>query len=166
MQRSSHGYTLIELLLYIAISSSILLALAGFFGMSISARVKNQSIAEVNQQGSFLLETIATAVRNSTAITAPAVGGSAGMLSITTTANPATFSVTDGTLNITEGTAAPVALSSSQVQVSDLIFKNLSRAATPGLVQVSFTVGRSNPNNQSEYEYRRTFTTSIARRLP
>lgn len=70
---------------------------------------------------------------------------------------PAGTPNTPGTIQVKEGTGTPVSLTSSKLQVSGLTFKNLSRAATPGSVQVSFLLSRVNPSNKNEYDYQKLF---------
>jgi len=60
-------------------------------------------------------------------------------------------------VQVKEGAGALVPLTSNDVQVTNLSFKNLTRAGTGGIVQVSFTVSRVNPNNRNEYNYQKTF---------
>ncbi len=69
-----------------------------------------------------------------------------------------------GVMQIKEGLANNVPLTNSKVEISNLTFKNLTRSGTPGVVQVSFTIYRVNPNNRSEYDYQKTFTGTAALR--
>lgn len=323
------GFTLIELLLYMAIVTVLLTAVSLFLGTALSSRIKNQTIAEVDQQGSAILEQITQTIREADSVTAPATGASGGVLTLampTAGANPTTFdlsgvstvmgynndggttdtdnsnfinitrftatasgtistlygllgstvaaapnnkgqmaiyagtataptallassgdttltpntwnafsispvSVTSGqvywlgyntngtatahnnlryrttgsnqslwiartygtwpatwsagtvsnfefsvygqivtsgggvpALQIKEGSGSVVPLTNDKVAVSGLIFKNLSRAGTPGVVQVSFTVARVNTSGRNEFEYQKTFTTTVALR--
>jgi type II secretory pathway pseudopilin PulG len=324
------GYTLIELLLYVGIVGSLLAAVSLYFAMSTDSRVKNQSIAEVNQQGALVMDRITQTVRGANSITSPAAGATAdsltlvvptGLLSPTifnldgsgggggTAAlgfdqdggllsefngntisatkvvasvsgtvstlhaligqtassgndkgqmaiysgalNPSTllgnsltktlapnawnsFSITpvsitagqtywicyntsfvsqtqnnlkyrvgasgqsatqaqsygswpgswlgsginveysvyaevattgaSGAMQVKEGTAAVVPLTNGKVELSNLSFKNLTRSGTPGVVQISFTISRLNPNNRNEYDYQKTFVGTAALR--
>ncbi|HSX16947.1 MAG TPA: type II secretion system protein [Patescibacteria group bacterium] len=314
------GYTLIELLLYVAIIGTLLTAVVFFFSTTTDARVKNQTILEVNDQGTALMDSITQVVHNATSITAPSTGTSAPSLTLvvpTGTLSPTVFSLsgttlgystmgtttdssdsgsinatkfvasasgtvstlysfvgatvaaspnnkaqmaiysgtsspttllassasntlmanswnaftispvtvtsgqtywiayntnglvaadndlkdhtgttnqsmftsqtfgtwpaswtgtnqsiefsmyamidttaTPGTVQIKEGAGALVSLTSNDVQLSGLTFKNLSRASTPGAVQISFVLSRVNPSNKTEFDYQRTFTTT------
>lgn len=158
------GFTLIELLLYIVLVGTLLSAVTGFFLTTIEARVKNQSITEVNEQGHFAMEQLTSVVRNATTVTSPAVGASsAGFTATVPTASlsPTIVSVAGGVLQIKEGAAAAIALTSSKVQVTSLSVTNLTRSGTTGIVQVSFTLARINTTGRNEYDYQRTFTTSV-----
>jgi prepilin-type N-terminal cleavage/methylation domain-containing protein len=323
------GFTLIELLLYMAILTVLLTAVSLFLTTTLSARIKNQSIAEVDQQGTAVLEQISQAIRGADSVTTPTAGASGDTLSLampTAGVNPTLFDVsgtstimgyatdggatdtsnsnninitrftagatgtistlsafigptvaaapnnkgqmaiysgttsaptallasssettlsantwnsfsispisvtsgqiywlgynTNGTaishnnmryhttganqslytaraygtwpaswsagtssnfefsvyasivtsggtvpaLQIKEGAGAVVPLTNDNVAVSGLTFKNLSRSGTPGVVQVSFTISRVNTNGRNEFEYQKTFTTTVALR--
>lgn len=165
--KNSHqqsGYTLIELLLYVAILGMLLTAVVGFLGTATDARVKNQTISEVNDQGAAVMGYIAQTVRNASSISAPTTGGvAAASLTLvvpTASLSPTIFSLSGTTLQVKEGVAAAVPLTNSEIQISNLSFKNLTRSGTSGIVQISFTVSRVNPNNLNVFDYQKTFTSS------
>ncbi len=163
------GYTLIDLLMYIAIVGSLLIAVTMFAALSTESRVKNQSVSEVNSQGSAAMDYMTQAVRNADTISAPVAGATASSLTVTvptSSLSPTIFDLSGGALRVKEGTAAAIALTNSKVQISALNFKNLTRPSTPGIVQISFVVSRTNPNGKNEYDYQKTFTSSIALRWP
>lgn len=167
--RRQAGFTLMELMLYIAVLGSLLAAVAGFFGVAASARIKNQAVYEVDSQGSFAIETIGQAIRGSSLVTSPTITANANSLTLATATpatNPTVFSLNNGTLQVKEGSAAAVSLTNDKVAVSNLTFTNLSRAGTPGLVRISMTISRQNPGGRAEFDYTRTFLTSMARRQP
>jgi Tfp pilus assembly protein PilW len=160
---SECGYTLIELLLYITIIGALLVPLTLFFGMTTEARVKAQSIAEVDDQGVAAMDAITQIIRNAYSITTPVAASSSSSLTLvvpTTALSPAIFSLNGNTLQVKEGTATAVALTNGNVQISNLTFKNLTRSGTSGIVQVSFTVTNVNSSGRNEFDYQKTFTSS------
>ena len=167
---NQRGFTLIELLLYVAIVSTLLGALTLFLSLSLSARVKNQSIAEVNQQGTAILERFATTLRAADGITSPTIGAAASSLTLVVTTPALTPTIFDASssspvaLQLKEGSAGAVPLTNNKVALSNLSFKNLSRASTPGVIQISFTLSRVNSSGRNEYDYQKTFTTTVALR--
>jgi len=163
--KHQQGYTLIELLLYVAIVSALLTGVVAFFGIVIDARVKNQSVTEVNEQGSFALDYVAQTIRSATSITSPTIGTTGTLLTVivpTGSLSPTTFSLSSGSLQVKEGTASAINLTGSKVQVTAFSVKNLSRGSTSGLVQISLTLNRTNNIAGNSYDYPRTFTTSVA----
>src|SRR5689334_13460149 len=98
-QQQAHGYTLIELLLYVSILSILLLSVVFFFTMTVESRIKNQSIAEVNDQGTAVMDYMAQTVRNATSISAPSAGTSAAALTLavpTGSLSPTVFDISGG----------------------------------------------------------------------
>jgi len=164
IHKKQTGYTLIELLLYVAMLGVLLGAVTVFFGMTTDARLKNQSINEVNDQGTFALDYIAQTVRNATSISSPAAAATGSQLTVavpTSTLSPTVLNVASGVLQVKEGTAVPVPLTSSKVQVVAFSATNLTRSGTSGIVQISLTLSRVNAASRNEYDYQRTFTTSV-----
>ncbi len=167
MSNVHRGFTLIELLLYLGLASVMMLTLAVFFSTMLSARVKNQAIAEVEQQGVQVLEIITQAIRNADAVNSPAVGASASVLSLDmfpVADDPTVFDLVSGAVRITAGAGAAVALVNSRVTVSGLAFQNLSRSGTPGTIRITFTLSHVNPTGRNEYEYSKTFYGSASLR--
>jgi Tfp pilus assembly protein PilW len=166
MQRlSAGGITLIETVIYISLASVLLLALSALFVMSTTARVKNQSINEVNQQGSYVMEQMVQAVRGASAVTTPAAATTGSSLSLTlpaASASPTVFSLSGTALQVKEGTATAVPLTNGLVQASNLSVVNLTRSGTNGIVRISFTLARTKNSTRNEYDYSKTFTTSVS----
>jgi len=163
IHRSTSGFTLIELLLYVVIISTLLSAVTAFYMLAVDARIKNQSINEVNQQGSYVMDYITQTLRNANTITTPAVASSGATLALTVPTpalSPTTFTVNGTTLQVTEGTGGAIALTSPVISISNVSFKNLTRSGTNGIVQVSFTVSRTNTSGLNRYDYQKTFVSS------
>lgn len=159
------GYTLIELLLYISLAGLLLVTLTVFFGMSVDARIKTQTVTEVNQQGSAAMEYIQQTVRNATSITSPAAGASAASITVvvpTASLSPTIFNLSGTVLQVKEGSAAAISLTNDNIAITNLTFTNLTRSGTPGAVRISFTVSRVNAGGRNEYDFSKTFTTTVA----
>ena len=158
--KNNHGFTLIELLLYIAIASIIVFTTASLLRFTLESRVKNQTIAEVEQQGTSVIQLITQAIRNAKAINSPTLGNSASSLSLEVedeASNPTIFDLSSGVIRIKEGAGAAVNLTSSRVTVSNLNFQNLSRAGTPNTIRVSFTITYINSSARFEYSFTQNF---------
>ncbi len=145
------GYTLIELLLYMAIVSVLLSSVVTFFGVTVDARVKNETINEVNEQGAGAMDYITQTIRNATSITTPAAGANSASL---------TLVVPTGSLSPTVFDANTTVLGFNQdggtTDSSDSNFMNATKfiASASGTVStlyalVGATIG-SSPNNQAQ----------------
>lgn len=96
---SQKGYTLIELLLYISILGSLLTGISLYFVTATTARVKNQSIAEVDRQGTLVMDYITQTIRNANSITSPTAGSTANGLTLavpTAPLSPTIFNLDGG----------------------------------------------------------------------
>ncbi|MDD5416183.1 MAG: type II secretion system protein [Candidatus Daviesbacteria bacterium] len=154
------GFTLIELLLYVSIIGVVILSIAGFLFILMQSRVKNQTIAEVEQQGIQVMQIITQTGRNAQAITLPAVGSSSASLTfdVVTVANdPTIFDLDNGVICIKEGTGSAVSLTNSRISASGLTFHNLSRTGTPGIIRIQFTLTHINSSGRNEYDFSKTF---------
>lgn len=160
--KAKNGVTLIEILLYISLAAVILLSVTMFLSVLLQSRVKNQTIAEVEQQGAQVLQIFSQTARNSQGIILPEAGGSGPVVLLAVSdieKTPTVFGLSDigSTINISEGTDPPIPLTSSRVKASNLTFQNLSRADTPGTIRIQFTLSHTNPSKRNEFEYKKTF---------
>ncbi|PCI19707.1 hypothetical protein COB64_03275 [Candidatus Wolfebacteria bacterium] len=160
---NNKGFTLLEFLIYIGLVSIILIVFGAIALNVFSSEAKLSAIEEVSQNARFTMEKIATSVRNAEVINNPDQDMSASSLSLQmadTVQNPTIFNLLDGVVTITEGIGSPVNVTSSEVNVSELIFSNLSYSATPGTVRIQMTVKLVNPDNRQEYKVERTYFTT------
>lgn len=161
------GFTIIELLLYLASLSIIVLGVSALLFELLNSKVKNQTIAKVEQQGLQTMQIITQTIRNSDNINLPLAGLSSSSLSlqtITALKNPTLFDLSGSYLRITEGTGSAITLNSSGVVASGLNFQNLSKTNTPGIIRIQFTLTHLNPENKNEYDYTKTFISSASLR--
>lgn len=169
MSNVQRGFTLIELLLSVGISSIMLLIISVFLSLLIESRIKNQTVAEVQQQGVQVIETITQIARNAENINTPSQGANAPSLSldvIVSGNDPTVFDLSGGVIRVVEGAGSPVALTNARVAASALVFQNLSFAGTPGTVRIQFTLTHINPTGRNEYSFAKTFIGSATLRQP
>lgn len=142
-QNFQRGISLVETMIYVAIFSVFIIGLAQFSTMLTRARLHAQGALEVNDQGSQAIKLITQVLRNGSGVSGPAVGNSGSSLSIDTgipATSPTVFSESGGALYVAEGSGLPMALTNNKVVLSNLIFSNLSRAGTPNIIKISFTL--------------------------
>lgn len=166
---SQKGFTLVELLLYVSVLVIMLLVISLFLSTLLQSRVKNQTIAEVEQQGLQTMQMITQTVRNASTINTPAVGGGAAALSVGTYIsgnNPTLFDMGSGAIRMKEGAAGIVSLTNDRVTVSALNFQNLSHISTPGTIRISFVLTHINPSGRNEYSFSKTFYADASLRQP
>lgn len=162
------GFTLVEMVLYVAICSILLLSLSVFLSFLLGSRVQSQSITEVNQQGFQVMSLLTSTIRNGRSIQTPSIGLSSSTLSLTTAnalLNPTVFSLASTTMRVQEGSKSPIALTNSRVAVSGLAFQNVSSASsTEKIIRISFTIDYINTSGRQEYSFSKTFNGSATLR--
>jgi prepilin-type N-terminal cleavage/methylation domain-containing protein len=157
---SRHGFTLLEVLLYVSIFGILVLSFSGFFSLIINSRSKGQAMMEINNQGSFLVNMITQKIRNTEDINLPSVGTGSASLSLDVVEindDPTIFNTVGDVLYITEGVNSSVALTNNRVLVSNLNFNNVSLVDTPGLISFQFMLSHINLEGRQEYNYSKIF---------
>lgn len=158
---SQHGMSLIETVLYVALFSILIFSLSAFLVQLVyQTQIKQRSISEVEQQGQRVMRLITQAARNSTAIVTPTFGSTGASLSVgvpDATNSPTLFSVSNGTIQITEGAVDAIDLTSSRVTASGFTIQNVSSSGTAGSVRIQFTLDYNSTSARNEYQYTKTF---------
>lgn len=166
--RSQKGFTLVEMVLYVAICSILLATISVFLSFLLEARVRSQAITEVNQQGFQVMSLITQTIRNGRSIEVPAISTSSSSLFLTTKdslLNPTVFYLSSSTLVIKEGTKSPVSLTNSRVQVTDLLFENVSSISSiEKIIRIRYTINYLNREGKSEYSFVKSFNGSATLR--
>lgn len=165
--RTQSGFSLVELLLYLGMTAIILSGVSFFFVSMLQARVKHQTINEVEQQGQQAMATITQTIRNAENITSPATGASAGSLTLDVVSgslDPTVFDLSGGILRVTEGAGAAQSLTTSAVTASGLTIQNLTRPTTQGVLRVQFTLTKTSTSGRNEFSYSKTFRGSASLR--
>ncbi len=162
--KKKSGFTLIETLLYLAIAGSLLLAISLSLAAVLQARVKYQTVSEVEQQGAFAVSVMTQAVRNAQIINQPPAGTGGSLLSLNSSGGAVIFDGSGGSLTETVGSGSAISLLSPDINVTGLIFNNLSRPATPGIVQIQMTLNYNTDSTGEEYNYSSTFYDSASLR--
>ncbi len=165
---SMKGFTLVEMVLYVSLCSIFLLTLSTLLTFLLETRVRSQAIAEVNQQGSQIMNMMTQTIRNGRSIQVPSIGTSSSTLSITTAVplrNPTIFDVSNGVMRIKEGSSTGIPLTNSRIKVTAINFQNVSSAAsTEKIIRISFTIDHVNLGGRSEYTFTKTFNGSATLR--
>jgi hypothetical protein len=155
------GFSLLEVLMYVSVSSVLLFSMTLFITFLLGSRVKSETIANVNYQGEQVMRLLTTTIRNGTSVISPSIGTGSASLSVTVTdpsLSPTVFDVSSGTIRIKEGGGPIIPLTNSRVVVSPLLFENVSSSSsTEKSIRISFTISHNNASGRSEYSYSRNF---------
>ncbi len=148
MRRSS-GFSLLEVLLYAAFVGIILTSVILLATMAFTARSKVRTELVLKQNVRYALAQIALSVADATGITSPAIGVTSSTLvlgtSVTST-NPTTFTLTNGTITMSQGTGTALALLSNEVSLSNFTFTRVSSTTPTVRIVVSGGILGAAPN--------------------
>jgi prepilin-type N-terminal cleavage/methylation domain-containing protein len=165
---SPKGFTLIELLVYLTLVSGILVTATTFAWNIINSRTKAFAIQEVEQNGRLMMDRIVQEIHQAQKVEAPAIGDKSDSLSLNMRAaseDPVVFSLYNARLYVSHGAAAPVALSTDDVMVTSLVFRNIGTAdGTTSSVEVELVLEHRNPDRRQEWQADETFTTAVTLR--
>lgn len=165
--KADSGFTLIELLIYLALVSVVVTSLI-LWVLNLSAvRNKNYAAVEVEMNSRFIISVISRQVKEAEAIIAPAAGAVEPTLELDSPgALPnAILRTVNGTLYFEAAGAPPLAVSSRQVEIADLTFRNLTGAFDERAnVIVRATVRFRDPAS-ADFTYEREIITAVSNRL-
>ena len=163
----TRGFTLVEVILYVAFTGIVLLAAGSFSVQILLNRSRQISISEVTYNANFALLHVADAVSTALSVESPAEGEGATTLSLRTmssSTDPILFYVEDGILKEQAGTSTSVALTTHDVVVRSLTLQNVSYAGSPSAIHIAIDIAHVNPNQRAESEFVQTFyTTAVVR---
>jgi type II secretory pathway component PulJ len=166
--KRSGGMTLVETLVAIAIMSMLILSVVSLLVDTSKSEKRNRVLTEVEYQASAIIYEIAQSVRNASAITSPAVGATSTSLTLALVSSPSedptVFSTSTSAIVVSRGGGGNTELSSSMVEITSLVFENISAPDTKGAVRISLSIRGVNPNNKPELEYSTTRTTTVTLR--
>lgn len=130
------GFTLIEILIYtllvgLVMGSAVYVVVAGF-----SVRSKSQAQSNVDENMGFAMEKIAFYIHEASGINTPISGTSTSLsLNMSNAAeNPTLIELSNGLIMLKVGTAASTALTSREMEFTELTIERL--AATPAAVRI------------------------------
>jgi Tfp pilus assembly protein PilW len=162
------GYSLIELLLYVGLSATIISAVAVFFYFVSFTKTKIQTITEVENEGQMVVEIISQNIRNAQKVNLPNLGESGEVLSLQSAnpnEDPIVFSLENGRIKMQKGSSLEFFLTSDRLEVTNLTFRNLSNATSRATIRAEFSIRRKNPTQRAEFSWQKNFYTTANLRI-
>jgi len=170
------AFTLIELIIYIAILATVLVSTVGILWNVIGGSVRVSSSTEISYSARLVLDNITRAGRgasdvltgSSTFGSHPGVlvfGSAGGDITFDTTTKNITVggqSVTIRKLRMKTGAGEPIDLTSDKVDVTNFIVKNRTRGTEPKNVKVEVTLASVNPGQDPARNKTLSFETAIS----
>src|SRR3989338_1170713 len=175
--QNKKGFTLVELLIYIGISLTVLTALLSFAWIVIKKQIKQERFEEIYSTGNFIIDKISYYEKRAASIgAATSYSTNPGALAFTFSSNPsltidtyeknifvAEIPVTITKLRMTEGANPAVDLTSDQVTVSQFVLTDLSSGAAQ-TTKVALTLETVNPTESPIYGANYSWDTTITKR--
>lgn len=175
----TNGFTLVELILYVALVGILLTAAAFFASDVVLGSIKGRVRAQVQSEARFALEKMRQEIVKGKNMIAPIQGSSNDSFQLEVPGTPSAltcFQVNiDNVLQVSQGgTVSPAScgttwqdLTSGEVEVTALDFQNISSGTSLGeeAVRIQMTVKNKNPGGKKEFDAAVTVETSIALRL-
>ena len=157
------GFSLIEMLIYISIFVAISAFLVSILIIFTQVHVRQTSINEVNDQISFVNNTVERLVRESRIIdmTSNVTTSTLTLRMASSTLDPTTIYLSDNTVYLREGSYDPIPLTDSQIQVNDFSVTKYENPGGYAIVQVHITISYNTEGQRAKYK--RTTRTAISR---
>jgi Tfp pilus assembly protein PilE len=163
------GVTMIEIVLYLAITAIISFASYSVLDLINQSKVRNQITSEVEYQGQIIMDKVLQSIRDSKKVNSPLFQTSDTTLSLNTysaMADPTVFAFSGGNLTIKEGiTGSLVLLNNSNVVLSGLSFSNNTVSSSYDSIRFTYTISYNNQTGRSFYDYSKTFYGTASTRL-
>lgn len=162
--RAPSAFTLIELLIYMALVALFLTAAVTSMWDIILGHTKSSVQQEVQESLRYASHRLSFEIRNANSIGASSdfgvnlatTPGTVLSLNSPAPANPTEFRVNNGLLQIKQGSGGWTTISSSAVAVTNLVFTDLTDAASEN-IKFTVTVKYLNPSGRSEWEKSASF---------
>jgi len=168
---SQRGFTFVEIIIYLAIVGMVVTSLVTF-ALSISGQQnKNYVVQEVQANARTALDIMSQRIKSASDvnIASSVFGANPGILSLAMAdvgKNPTIINLTgaNGTLQIKEGIASPVALTSNKVKVTNLVFTNRGHQGKRRIIGIDLTVAYNSDNSDVYFNYSETVRTAVTLR--
>lgn len=165
ISKNKKGFSLIEVIIYVAIIGGLLVTLTNFILAISGSRNKSYAQQEVNANTRLALNILNHKIKTSNGINiaSSTFGSSPGVLSLSmssSTLNPTVFALSNGRLTITEGATSSQFITSQRVNISSIIFTNLTSDSNHGNVGISMNFSYASSTDAS-YTFSSSLNTAV-----
>lgn len=153
VDKNVSGFSLVELLIYVAIFSVSSVFLVAILTSVTRVQLRQRSYNEVNHQISFVASTIERLVQESVVVDIDSgIATSTLILRMATSTVDPTKIYASGTLvYIQEGTSTPITLTDSHVSVDNFSVSKFENAGSKSLVHVNLALSYNTNNTQAKF---------------
>ncbi len=166
--QKSKGFSLLELLIYIALLLVVLTVIVPTFISFSQGRGRTISRSEVDSVLRFATEKISQDIKSASFITTPAsAAATSSVLAMTVSGSSVTYDLIDNKLRRQAGVAQPEIISSDSVAVSNLVFtriENINTVLAKKSVSIEIDVTASYNSTSPEWQYSANKKTTVSLR--
>lgn len=160
------GFSLLELLIYIALLSIVTLIFAGTFISIDRGRGNIDASSEVDSNLRFAMEKITNDIRSATAVSTPTASSTSITLVLTVSGASTTYDVSGGQLRRQVGAGAQEPITATTVTVSAPTFTRLDNtntylSKTIISIKVDLTMSYNSASPDYQYSQRKISTASL-----
>jgi len=147
--RSRSGFSLIELLLYVTLFITASVLIVGVLESIVRIQGHENAVSTVTSETNFVMQAIQRVVRETSLI--QEASSSLLLRAKNLTKDPTRIYLSSNTIYLQEGNAAPVALTTAQVNASGLTFTKFSNPPSKDTVQIDLTIAYNTSNPRSVF---------------
>jgi len=169
--KNKRGFTLFELIIYIGVVGLILMTLGLSLINMLYGRVKVRVISEVLSNARLVEQQLSSTARHAEGINvgSSTFGSDPGILSfdmVDSAKDPTVYSLTsnNGSLQVSEHAGENTLLTTNQIEVTNLVFTNVTGDGDKGVIKVEYTLQAKNSSGLKYYDYVASFQTTL--RIP
>jgi prepilin-type N-terminal cleavage/methylation domain-containing protein len=162
MKKNNNGFTLVELLIYMALMAIFLTVLLNIFTTTLKTKLAMESTSALSYDSRYVLSKIAYDVNNTDSVTSPTLGVTGTSLTLTSGGVISTYTLTGGNLVKTAG-GVSMSLNGTDTEFDSISFKNLGNAGGKPTIQVVYTL-ESKIIIQGERSETQTINTTVGTR--
>jgi type II secretory pathway pseudopilin PulG len=156
------GFTIIELLIYLAIVTTVITSLV-FYGMSVSdSRSKIYAAQEVNSSARQVMQIISQKIRTATAIN-NLTSNSLNLAMDNPAVDPTVIDLDQGRIRIQSGANPALPITSNHVQVTQLQFTDLTTTSNQPSIKIDISL-QFNSSGSDTFAYDQTLSTTASLR--
>lgn len=162
-QNKYQAVTLIEVILYIALTSSMLLVISSSFNTYVKTKIRASVREEVNSQARFVIQQVNREIAKGVDIVSPPEAGNGNIIEIDKNGGDpnSIISLSGNYLNIDTGPGSGSNMNSARTKVSALTVSNRSNGENSNIVTYEFTVEYVG-GSAEEFRYSNTYRSSVS----
>jgi prepilin-type N-terminal cleavage/methylation domain-containing protein len=158
------GFTIVELLISLAIMSVLITILAQLFASILSLRQKSETVSAIAQDSRYILLRLSYDLARSDSIVSPAAGASGSTLSLMIGGTSYIYSESGGVLSLSVGGGSPSILNSPSTTLSNFNFTGNQAIGGNASIGLSFTIDPTSQQINGAPVSRQVSTTLVSRK--